>query len=446
METSIRQMEDRSDLIWDKCMLKDRYDNLISTESAAARDKYIIAIDLILAGGPGIVEAFESVVAIDPGFALGHVGLARARQYSGDGAGARVAIKAANELNVGLNDRQRGHINAFDLLLSGQSAKAYEAIRSHVDTYPRDALVAQTCTSIFGLIGFSGLPGREAEMLAYNAALLPHYGEDWWCMSQYAFALCETGNLDKASDLIDRSLAINPLNANGSHVRSHIYYEAGETELGISYLGEWLKGYDRKGMLHGHLSWHVALWSLGQGDSDTMWKHIDADVKPGAAEGLPINVLTDTASILFRAELAGVVVPKERWTEISDYAMQLFPKTSLDFIDFHAAIAHAMAGNEEELLRIASTAKGGAAELVGIVANAFKAIAGKNWKEATTLLTAAMADHARLGGSRAQRDLFEFALANALLKLGRSEEAGRLLSLHRPSIAATNAVHGLAAH
>lgn len=427
-------------------MLKDRYDNPISTSSTTACDLYVQAVDRLLEAGPGMIPLFERVVQADPGFALGHVGLARARQYGGDGAGARAAMEAACDLVDGLDARQKGHINAFDLLIGGKGPQAYKAIRAHVEAYPRDALVAQTCTSIFGLIGFSGLPGREAEMLAYNASLLPHYGEDWWCLSQYAFALCETGNLDKALTVIDRSLHMNPLNANGAHVRSHIYYEAGETKMGISYLDDWLADYDRSAMLHGHLSWHVALWVLGQGDTETMWRRVDADVKPGAAEGLPINILTDTASIIYRAELAGFSVSADRWRELSDYATQFFPKTSLDFIDFHAALAHAMAGEHDELSRIASSAKGAAAGLVGQVAEAFQAIAEEDWQQATTLLSATMGDHARLGGSRAQRDLLEFALLNTLLKQGRDEEASRLLTLRRPFIEATNAVHGLKVH
>ena len=43
-----------------------------------------------------------------------------------------------------------------------------------------------------------------------------------------------------------------------------------------------------------------------------------------------------------------------------------------------------------------------------------------------------MAGHERIGGSRAQRDLLEFALLGALLRSARTEEARRLLILRRP--------------
>jgi len=427
-------------------MKKDRYDNPISTTSDAARDLYITGVDRLLEAGAGVVPLFEAAIEADPGFALGHAGLARAFHTGGNLSGAKAAITTAQSLARDLDTRQRGHIHAFDLLIHGKGPQAYAAIRAHVDAFPRDALVAQTCSSIFGLIGFSGQPGREAEMLAFNAALLPHYGDDWWCLSQYAFALCETGNPDKAATVIDRSLAMNANNANGAHIRSHVYYEAGQTELGIAYLENWLTGYDRTAILHGHLAWHVALWALGQGDTDRMWQRIDADVKPGAAQGLPINVLTDTASIFCRAELAGVPVPPERWAGISAYATQFFPDTSLAFVDFHAAIAHAMAGDGAALNKIIETPKGPAADMVRDVASAYRAMAQQNWGEATQLFTRAMGDHARLGGSRAQRDLLEFSLLSVLLKQGHDAEASRLLSLRRPTVASTGAVHGLSAH
>ena len=54
-----------------------------------------------------------------------------------------------------------------------------------------------------------------------------------------------------------------------------------------------------------------------------------------------------------------------------------------------------------------------------------------------------MADHERLGDSRAQRDLIEHALAHALLRDGKAAEAKRLLAMHRPHTGMTGAIAGL---
>jgi hypothetical protein len=163
----------------------------------------------------------------------------------------------------------------FRGLLAGRAAETRDAVRAHIADFPRDALAAQLCTNIFGLIGMSGEPGREAAQLAYTTLLLSDYGDDWWLLSVHAQALCEVGRLDEALSVMERSLALNPANANASHFKAHTLYEAGETEPGRAYLAEWIGDYDRRALLHGHLSWHRALWALEQGEEAEMWMLFD---------------------------------------------------------------------------------------------------------------------------------------------------------------------------
>ena len=159
--------------------------------------------------------------------------------------------------------------------------------------------------------------------------------------------------------------------------------------------------------------------------------------------GLPINTLTDTAAILHRAELAGIAVAPERWAEMSDYAAKYFPETGQSFADMHAALAHAMAGNGDRLAHIANTAKGFAADLVGPVALAWGAIARQDWQGAVEHLIPALAQTERFGGSRAQRDLIELTYVNALIKLGRVEEAKHTLLMRRSVLCENALVAGL---
>ena len=105
-----------------------------------------------------------------------------------------------------------------------------------------------------------------------------------------------------------------------------------------------------------------------------------------------------------------------------------------------------MAGNGEELTKIIENPRGPSADLVKSVASSFDEIAKENWKEACDQLTTSLGDHARLGGSRAQRDLLEFAMLSVLLRLGQGEEAGRMIQMRRPLVNGHHAVHGLAAH
>lgn len=413
-------------------MLRDSYGNGISVETQAALDHYDRGTKLFLGADFGATDAFSSSVEMDDGFALGYAALARSLMMSGQMPQAKAAISRAQDLCKKLDTRQRQHIECIALLLAGKPNEARALVKSHVRDYPRDALVAQLCANVFGLIGFSGEVGREAELLAYTSALLPHYGEDWWMMSMHALSLCETGQIEASSSLMEKSLALNSRNANAAHFKSHAQYEAGEIAAGRSYLQSWLSGYDDRGVLHGHLSWHSALWALHDGDATAMWSAIDAGVGPKSAKGLPINILTDTAAILYRAELAGVAVAADRWSELSEYATRFFPETGQSFADMHAALAHAMAGNGDRLAHISDTAKGFAGDLVRPVSRAWEAIARQDWDTALEELVQVMGSTERLGGSRAQRDLLELTYANVLLKLGQTAEARRCLTTRRP--------------
>lgn len=424
-------------------VFQDRYDNSLSTSSALARDAYIDAVDRFLSAEEGALEGFQKAIEADPDFALAYAGLARCHQILGNVQEARTIVQHAEACGQPETTREQSHLNALGLLVRGKVPAAYAAIRAHCAEYPRDAMVAQTCTGVFGLIGFSGQPGREAEQLAFTSALLPHYGDDWWFLGQHAFSQAEAGQIGPAAETIERSLNGNPRNANGAHIKAHIHYETGETAAGIAYMNDWRKDYSKAGILHCHISWHVALWALETGDEETMWQVVDTDVAPGGGWGPALNVLTDTAAILYRAELAGVHVSPDRWQAVSAYAAQFFPKTGLAFADVHAALAHAMAGNQEDLQRIAVEARGPAADMVQYLANGFAAIGAENWAEAQNHLVRTMADHARIGGSRAQRDLIEYAYMGALLKQGFSSEARRFLATRRPVNIGTRSLNGL---
>ena len=425
-------------------MREDRYGNPLTTQSDTARDAYVRGVDLLLGGDAGVEDAFEAAIAADDGFALAHLGLARAKQGLGKGAEIKAPLEQTRALASGVTVQEAGAIDALGLMLEGKGALAYPKIRAHVDEYPRDALVAQTCMGVFGLIGFSGQAGRESEQLAYARALAPHYGDDWWFLCQLAFAELEVGQLETARRNIDRSQELHPSAAHGVHVKSHLLYESGETDEGIGLLTSYQADLDRTAQMHCHLSWHLGLWSLETGNLDKMWAIIDQDISPEVSRSPPLNILTDTAALLARAELRGVSVPEDYWHRISTYASERFPRTGIAFADVHAAMAHAMAGQGGALHSIVSDAKGPAAEVVRDLAEGFGAFAGGDWAGAVVAFAPAMSRHERIGGSRAQRDLLEMAMTTALLRQGQGDEARRFLATRRPETMGPGSVAGLA--
>ena len=203
-------------------MLSDFYGNNLTTTTGLARDNYDVGLKAFLSANYGAEEAFSLAVEADPNFSLAYAGLVRAHMSAGNLSAAASALKTAKKKLNGATEREKSHVYCIELLTSGKSKEAREAVYKHVLEWPRDALVAQINTSVFGLIGFSGQIGREKDLLDFTEILLPHYGEDWWMMSMHAISLCETGQTIASMELMEKSLGLNPRNANAAHFFAHI--------------------------------------------------------------------------------------------------------------------------------------------------------------------------------------------------------------------------------
>src|SRR5262245_11151008 len=221
-------------------MLVDRYSLPLSTSSAAARDAYIAGADCVLSAAHGDQAHLGRAVEADPDFALAHVALARARFLMADVPGARQSAARARELAPKLTPREQSHVDALALAIEGKPVESLAATRAHLAQHPRDAMVASPATGVFGLIGFSGRQGREPEQVEFLEGLKPHLADDWWFQGVYAFALEEHGRLDEALELIERSMATNPGNAHGAHIKAHVLYEQGADRVALDYLDGWL--------------------------------------------------------------------------------------------------------------------------------------------------------------------------------------------------------------
>ena len=114
------------------------------------------------------------------------------------------------------------------------------------------------------------------------------------------------------------------------------------------------------------------------------------------------------------------------------------------FADVHAALAHAMAGNEEHLSKLIEGNSGFAGDIVSPVAKAWRAISKNEWDTARKELKTASSDFERFGGSRAQRDLLEFTYVNVLMRTGKKEVARKTLLERRPNLYETAPIETIA--
>ncbi|TAG50223.1 MAG: tetratricopeptide repeat protein [Betaproteobacteria bacterium] len=418
----------------------DRYGNSLSTDAATAA-LYIEGVDAMLSASDDLMVRSDAVVASDPNFALGHVLCARSLASYGRGSEALLAISKARDILVNtfsVSDRERGHVHALGLLIEGRGAEALVAIKSHLSMYPRDAVVLQPATGIFGLIGFSGRIDREAEFLALMNEYAAHYANDWWFSSIHAFAECEAGFHDAAAKRVQRSLEMNPRNGNAAHVQAHLHYEFQDDNGGAAFLREWLSGYPKTSLLRTHLSWHLALVELSLGRVDAAWQLFRDEFDTTQAHAPPLNALTDIVSWLWRAELAEGVARPQEWQAVAERVAVVVPKFGVVFGDAHRAVMYAKSGDSNALaaLREAIAATSDtrpAMRAAGVVGEALVAATEARWHEVIDRLESVDVDVVRIGGSRAQRDLVVATLMTALHQTGQTERLA-LLRARRPQV------------
>ena len=415
-------------------MLKDRYGLALTTSSPASRDAYVEACDLVLTLYPGAAAAFDRAIAADHGFALAHAGRARALQMGGDLPGARGAIGAAQALAGGQSGREASHVEVFNLLVGGKPDAALAAVRGHVASWPRDALVVSLAANQTGLIGTSGRAGREQDQLDFLASLEPHYGDDWWFNSHFGMALSELGHRAAAQPKIERSIAEHRQNAYCAHALAHFHYEGGETGAAIAFLRSWLDAYPRDGAFRGHLSWHLALGHLEQGDMEEGLRLYDESFAADPYGGPGLIKLLDAPSYLWRAELAGHPREPARWQVLHEFAHRTFPRPGVPFADWHIALIDAVIGDAtaadargRELDEMVRAGLYSAGPTVPALARAFSAFQRRDFAAAIDAIESVFGERERICGSRAQIDLVVFTLLKAYLAMGRLDDVRRLL-------------------
>jgi hypothetical protein len=158
-------------------------------------------------------------------------------------------------------------------------------------------------------------------------------------------------------------------------------------------------------------------------------------VLPGGAWGPPLNVVTDAASFLWRAELAGEPRRAPLWREVHDHALRSFPAAGVAYADVHSLLACVADDDTPTLERLLgeigqriAAGRYPPGEVVTWIANGFAAYAAGDWNGAIRSLEQSLPQTVRIGGSRAQRDLVSSTLAAAYIKADRPDEAAALIA------------------
>jgi hypothetical protein len=413
----------------------DRFDLRVTAASAEAVADYVAAVDLLLSANIGADTRLDRALAADPDFALAHVAHARLLLLQARIGEARQAAARAEALMPRVSAREQRHIAAIARAIGGDAVGALALVREHAAEYPRDALPLSLALGVFGLLGFSGRRDHHEAQLALLEELAPQWPEDWWFSGYLGWAQIETGAVGAGTRLVERSLELNPRNAHGAHQRAHGFFEAGDADGGADFIADWLRGYERAGHLHCHLSWHLALFELARGDGGQAMAVYQDAIRPAVALSAPMLTLADSASFLWRWQLYGAAPAlADEWAEVAAHARRHFPHASLAFADVHAALAEAASGAETAvqtriagLRELAGAGRLPSGETAPALCAAAAALARGDPAQAARTLKTMLADLPRIGGSHAQREVFEDSLIVAYLKSGWVGDAAALL-------------------
>jgi hypothetical protein len=424
---------------------EDRYGLSLSTSSDAAAAAYREGVDLMLAGWTGAAEALERAIATDPDFALPHIARARLHSFYQQGELARKKAATARELVARRGDaRERSHVETLALAVEGRLPEALAATLTHIEAWPRDAVVLALPLGAFGLFAFSGMADHDRARQDLCERVAQHYGEDWWFLTFRGWSLTENGDVARGRAITERGFDLRRENAHGAHAVLHAMFEDGSVDDADRLVDAWIPGYDRSGILHGHIRWHQALGALEHGDAARALAIYTDVLQPSVNQAPPLNVITDDAGLLWRLSAYGHAVPKELWTEADAAAQRLFPKSGLPFADVHMALFAAATQNRDALTaRLAvieqrlADGKLAAGPVVPAICRAMTAFADEDYAASVRELEPVLAEIVRIGGSHAQRELFEDTFIVALLRSGALSRARAMLDarLHRrPSL------------
>ncbi len=400
-------------------MPQDSFGLPLTTVSEEAARAFDAAGVCLLSGTGNPEEATQRVLALDPDFAIAHSADAMARLLGGDPMSAREAAERGVALSQNATRREQQHAAIFVDVVTGKRDPALAKIKEHIAEFPLDALALDPAAGVFGLIGFSGRQQRETEQLALLEPLADHYGDHWWFQHVYGFALLECDAADRAVPMVEAALAQVPESGHVAHTWVHALFEDNQHERAREWLEDWAPRYQPDGIMYCHLWWHLALFHLLNKNFDAMWQIFDERCQADMSASPPINLFTDGVSMLWRAEMAGAERSVERMMVLRGIGEANFPRPGI-FVDVHRAACLAYLGDSAALDEFRTQCRTAlekgrlwAGEVVIQLADGFEAYANGDFGKAGEILTAALPQVVRIGGSRAQRRLVDETITAA---------------------------------
>ncbi len=411
-------------------MLTDRQGNALSGATAEAVVWFDGAAEAfnLYRGDP--IALLDRAIEAAPRFAMAHLAKAHLYALATEPEAAAAAAATVTEVSgMPLNDRERSHVAALNLVLRGDWTGAALALDRHSMRHPHDLLALQSGHLMdFFRANARDLRDRIARAATNWPADMPGYPV---VLGMYAFGLEECGDYARAEEMGRQAVALQPLDCWAHHAVAHVMEMQGRAEDGIGWMiarePHW-SGDDNFFKVHNW--WHRALFHLDLDQTDEALALYDGPVRVDRS-GIAID-LVDASALLWRLHMAGVEVG-DRWTELSEAWEAHADGKLYPFNDWHAAMAHLGAGREAALdgiLAAYGSGQTGGAENVRWAQQTGRPLIGGfmafwrgDYQSAVELLHPARFIANGFGGSHAQRDVIDWTLTEAALRGGLSDVA-----------------------
>ncbi|ENZ82603.1 MULTISPECIES: tetratricopeptide repeat protein [Caulobacter] len=281
--------------------------------------------------------------------------------------------------------------------------------------------------------------GDFPAMLRAASAVLPAAEDVAYLHGMLAFAYEQCHLLPEAEAAARRALALKRKEPWAQHALAHVMLTQGRVAEGVAFLesarDDWT---GLNSFMDTHLWWHLALFYLSQGKFDAALAIHDDHCWAQAKDYSQDQV--GAVSLLARLELAGVDVG-DRWSDLADHLTVRAADVVQPFLTLQYLYGLARADRPEADTLLAAVRRAALEapdhvretwrEVALPAAEGLVAHARGDFASALRGLRAALPRLVEIGGSHAQRDLFEQLILDALIRAGRLSEAQQALELRR---------------
>lgn len=332
-----------------------------------------------------------------------------------------------------LSQRERCWLGALELWLGGRPGKSVECLEKVLVETPHDTLTAKLIHGILFILGDS------VGMRASIERVLPAHGPDHplrgYLIGCHAFALEETGAYAAAEKAGLEGLTYAQDDAWGLHAVAHVYDMTADSARGIDLItqheGSWLHCNN----FRYHVWWHKALLHLDLDDAPAALALYDQKIRQDKTDDY--RDIANATSLLQRLELEGHDVG-DRWAEIADLSENRAEDGCLVFADLHYMLA--LAGDkrpdarDQMITRMGTAINDATVDMERITADpglaaaeGLAAFGEGRYAVAFQNLISARRRMRTIGGSHAQRDVFERMTVDAGLRAGRFADVRSIL-------------------